>query len=149
MHCTIEKSLDCASVGAVGHADIRQFYDSVRLLRILRFLVRHGVCPSLAAACLRHQLLPVVHLPFSGSCIKVEKRSVGSLTGSRLAGMCARVPVKHLCFERSDYWKQFGFVTPRGTLSASTYVDNLFVAGKSCFAVAQILDDAADFLSSW
>jgi len=32
----------------------------------------------------------------------------------------------------------------------STYVDNVYVAGKSCFAVTSILDDASDFLlANW
>ena len=62
--------------------------------------------------------------------------------------MCARVPVEDVCCERAQFWGDFGFVTPRGTLSVSTYVDNVYVAGKSCYAASFILDDVGNFLSS-
>ena len=92
LQSVIEKSLDCNSIGAVGQADVKQFYDSLILLRILRFLVARGLDPSLAAACLRHQLFPRVVLKIVCSSTYFPVRSRGSLTGSRLAGVCARVP---------------------------------------------------------
>ena len=55
--------------------------------------------------------------------------------------MFARVPVEHLCAERAVHWQQGGFPSPNGILSMSTYVDNVYVAGKSCSAVSSILAD--------
>ena len=98
LHTVIEKSLDCSSVGAIGQADVKQFYDSLILLRIFRFLVARGLDPALAAACLRHQLFPRVDLKLGLCSSLILERSRGSLTGSRLAGLCARVPIEHMCY---------------------------------------------------
>ena len=39
-------------------------------------------------------------------------------------------------------------ITPTGVLTMSTYVDNVYVAAKSCYAASAILDDASMFLSA-
>ena len=147
LHSVVEKSLDQRSVGAIGQADVKQFFDSLNLLRIFRLLVSEGLSEPLAAACLRHQLLPKVLIKFGSASMTIQRRTMGSLTGSRLAGMSARVPVEHLCRERAAHWKDWGFPCPSGTLTLSTYVDNVYAAGKSCYAVSAILDDASSFLS--
>ena len=134
----VEKGLDYESKGAVAQSDIRQFYDSVNLLRIFRYLVSKGLPKSLAAACMRHQLLPQINVKFGAYSTCVGNRSVGCLTGSRLAGMAARVPVEHVCVERANIWSEWGFTTPHGVLTVSTYVDNLFAAGKSCYYACKI-----------
>ena len=43
---------------------------------------------------------------------------------------------------------QDGFQTPTGVITVSTFVDNVFAAGKSCAGVTRILDDVELFLSS-
>ena len=134
------------STGAVGQADIRQYYDSLHLLRVFRFLVDQGVPIALATACIRHQLLCRVRIRIGPSFAIIVRRTLGSLTGSRLAGMAARVPILHMCHTRVAVWKQYGFSTPCGKITMSTFVDNLYVAGKSCYTVSKILDDAEDFL---
>ena len=144
----IEKSLDLESNGAVGQSDIRQYYDSINLLRVFSFLVKRGLDYAIAAACLRHQLFCSLTIIIGEDVAQMATRTRGSLTGSRVAGISARVPVLHLCSERAEAWKSDGFRTPRGILTMSTFVDNLFVAGKSCAAVTRILDDAEQFLQS-
>ena len=37
---------------------------------------------------------------------------------------------------------------PSGRLTMSTFVDNLFVAGRSCNAVSKIFDDVEEFLNT-
>ena len=63
--------------------------------------------------------------------------------------MASRVPVEHVCKSRIIVWKKWGFPCPSGVLTSSTYVHNLFSAGKSCYAACQILDDAELYLSKW
>ena len=114
---------------------------------VFRFLVDHGLPLPLACACIRHQLLCTVRIK-TGSCYaEIGRRSLGSLTGSRLAGMAARVPVLHMCCTRASFWRTYGFPTPDGAMTMSTFVDNLFVAGRSCYGVSKILDDAEAFLA--
>ena len=138
----IEKGLDLESNASIGQSDIRAFYDSVLLLRSFQILVANGMELALAAACLRHQLLPSVFISIGSLVVPIGARSIGSLTGSRLAGMAARVPVQEVCCRRAAAWQQWGFVTPRAVLTMSTYVDNLFVASKSAYGASMILDDA-------
>jgi len=118
------------------------------LLRAFRFLVHGGLPHAIAAACLRHQMLPKIVVRIGTGFTHIGNRGVGSLTGSRIAGMAARVPIQHACCTREPYWRQFGFLTPSGRLTMSTYVDNLFVAGRSCHGVTCILDDVEVFLES-
>ena len=146
MASVIEKALDLESVGAVGQSDVRQFYDSINLLRIFIFLTDRGLDHPLAAACIRLQLLVSVRIKIGPGVAHIGRRCIGSLTGSRLAGMAAKVPILHLCNSRSVYWERFGFRTPSGVITMSTFVDNLFAAGRTCNAVSVILDDAEKFL---
>ena len=150
LSCVIEKGLDSHSKCAIGQADIRAYYDSINLLRVFNYLVEHGVPSSLAGACLSHQLLPWVYIDIGQLHIPIGARSVGSLTGSRLAGVAARVPVYEVCCRRSQVWEQWGFETPTATLTMCTYVDNLFTASKSAHMASLLLQDAADeLMSTW
>ena len=74
--------------------------------------------------------------------------TIGCLTGSRVGGAAARVRILHMCSERGAMWMQDGFQTPAGVITVSTFVDNIFAAGKSCAGVTRILDDVERFLSS-
>ena len=77
----------------------------------------------------------------------IASRSMGSITGSRMAGMAARVLVEHVCCERSLTWRKWGFPTPSGVLTVSTYLHNLFAASTSSYFACKILDDTAEFLN--
>ena len=86
-------------------------------------------------------------LPFADFVAKVANRSIGGLTGSRVAGALGRVPVEDMFVQKQRYWKQWGFGR---AIAAASFVDNIFVAGRSSTAAACILDDAASFLQqSW
>ena len=101
------------------------------------------------AAVVRHQLFTTVYisLPHTEFLAKVSNRSVGGLTGSRVAGALGRVPVEDMFVKRQEHWKRWGFGR---VISAASFVDNIFAAGRSATAVACILDDATNFLrQSW
>ena len=140
--------MDLKSVGAVGQSDVRQFFDSNNMLRVFSFLCRNGLPHALAAACIRHQMLPQIMLKLGDDLVNIGSRSIGSLTGSGFAGKAARVLIQHACCVREPYWRFYGFDTPTGCLTMSTFVDNLFVAGRACNAVSKIFDDAEEFLNT-
>ena len=107
LSAVIEKSLDLESNGAVGQSDIRQYYDSLNLLRVFSFLVKYGLDHDIAAACLRHQLLCSININIGQDVARITSRTRGSLTGSRVAGISARVPVLHLFSQRAESWRWF------------------------------------------
>ena len=94
LHLVIEKGLDTKSKAAVAQADIQAFYDSMRMLKIGLWLCIRGVPPEAVACMLRHQMLPEVTLHMGAASAAIRGRSVGGLTGSRLAGAFGRVPVE-------------------------------------------------------
>ena len=83
----IEAGLDMHSKSAVCQADLRRYYDSLPTLHIAMFLIQLGVCPMLVAACVVAQMCPDIHLAFLDSTCKISQRTLGALTGSRLAGV--------------------------------------------------------------
>ena len=93
LQAVIEKELDDHGRAAIAQEDIEKYYDSLRLLRVARWLQRNGATSATCAAMLRHQMLPQVTLAIGGIEVSFSNRSVGSLTGSRVAGALGRVPV--------------------------------------------------------
>ena len=142
----IEKSLDCHSHGAIAQSDIRQFYDSLSLVLVYHWLIEHSVPEVLAGSILRYQRLASARIQVGAATAYIPHRTIDCLTGSRTAGFVARIPVEHMVVKRHLHWEQWGFGTPYVVLSMATYVDNLFVAGKSSMAASQILDDAEQYL---
>ena len=150
LHLALEKALDDHSRGAIAQLDIEKYYDSIRLLIVGRWLVSHGCPVALAACALRQQMMPQVSLNISGVDVAIPARSCGSLTGSRVAGTLARVPVESTIQARHAHWKRWGFKCDRGALTVSTYVDNLYSVSHSLAGAIAILDDFAEVLaSSW
>ena len=134
------------SKAAIAQSDIQTFYDSLNLLKIAFWLVSNGV-PACAVACLlRHQLIPQVWLHTGDARIPVQNRSIGGLTGSRLAGCFGRIPVEDLIAQRSSAWRTCGFDVDNVPLMLCTYVDNLFSCSNSVRGATQILDDAEHYL---
>ena len=105
------------------------------------WLIEHNVPEVLAGLILRHQMLASVRIQVGAATAYIPHRTIGSLTGSRTAGFAACIPVEHMVVKRHLHLEQWGFGTPYVVLSMATYVDNLFVAGKSSMAASQILDD--------
>ena len=95
---------------------------------------------------LRHQMLPAIFLN-SGACqVEIGKRSLGALTGTRVAGLLGRVPVESTIKQRHQAWQEHGYQVEGSTLRVCTYVDNIFAAGRSLQGAITILDDFAEHL---
>ena len=105
LSAVIEKSLDLQSAGAVAQADIRQYYDSVVLLLVCQWLEQRGVPLALLAAALRHQMLPTLIIDVGACGVEIHGRSSGCLTGSRVAGLLARVPPVDVVQRRHEAWR--------------------------------------------
>ena len=105
----IEKALDQDSAGALAQADIQQYYDTVVLLLVCRWLEERGVPDRLLAMVLRHQMLPTVVINVGSSRATITGRSIGSLTGSRVAGVMSKIPPIDVIQLRSCDWEAYGF----------------------------------------
>ena len=150
-HCMsmiIEKGLDMESTGAVGTQDVRQYFDSVWLHLIYEWLVSKSVPINYCGEFLRHQLLPGVELVFGIQRVSIQGRVRGSLTGSRLAGLLARIPIEDVVSRCAHRWALFGFPTPLGTLKAATYIDNWIAPGRTPHGVVTILNEAEQELKA-
>ena len=92
-----EKGLDNRSSGAFSQCDVAAFYDNIDILLVAQWLLQappHELDPIAVAACVRWQLLPQVTVDVSIGKFQVRDRAGGSITGSRIAGALARVPVE-------------------------------------------------------
>ena len=136
-----EKAMDNHSKGGIAQSDIETFYDTLRILRICRWLHSKGLAIGVCVAALRMQMLPTVSLRTATVTIEISGRSSGGLTGSRTAGALSRVPVHDIIRRRGDLWAALGGTTVDGPVSLSTYVDNLFSIGDSPEAAVAIQVD--------
>ena len=142
----LEKGLDDFGRAAAAQCDIEKFYDSLPVMTIARFLIAKGMNASLASSLVRHQMCPQVALSCGSSNFSIGRRSIGGLTGSRVAGFLGRVPVEAIISERTPHWRKWGFSTGRISLCMSTWVDNLFSVSSSLPGALAILEDFETFL---
>ena len=142
----IEKALDSRSEGSVAQADIRCYFDSMPILRILKWLVQQGVDMALVAAVGRHQLLTSV-LVFSGqqSC-QVRARSRGGLTGSNLALLLSRIPVESAFSNLNDALSTCSYRLDCGSLKAAVYVDNIYTISRYASSTTMQMELVLSFL---
>ena len=82
-------------------------------------------------------------------------RCVGGLTGSRVAGALARIPVESCLAARAPLWRKWGFrlggAGDEGTvLCCATYIDNCFAVSSAPAGAVAILEDLEDtLLTTW
>ena len=114
LQTVMEKALDKRSEGGIAQADIAQYYDSLPVIKVARWLEAQGACHAFVAALVRHQMLPQLHLRIGPSSVLLARRTSGSLTGSRVAGALARVPVADACAQRHTTWQKWGFPCTNG-----------------------------------
>ena len=146
----VEKSLDFHSEGAIAQEDVRQHYDSIQCVLIFQWLVSNGCDIALAAACLRHQLLPPIVLKIRSATAIIANRCLGGLTGSRVAGQLGRVPVQAtiraiLPSLTNLAWCQHGV-----TLAVASYVDNVWFLSTNAYKATRMANlFEAQLLHHW
>ena len=142
----LEKGLDDFGCAAAAQCDIQQFYDSLPLVSIFLWLVGNGVPQGLAAAALRHQACPRIVLLAGAANAPIQNRCIGGLTGSRVAGVLARIPVESTFVERAPVWRKWGFPVQMkdgiwASLCCASYIDNCFAVSRTPAGAISILED--------
>ena len=148
LQCIIEKGLDEHGSAALAQSDIEKYYDSLPVLAIMRWLVQKGLHPGTAACLVRHQMCPHVLLACGSSEVAIKGRSIGGLTGSRIAGLLGRIPVESIVAERRGHWRQWAYEAGGDFFCLCTWVDNLFSASASLHGAINILEDFEHQLQS-
>ena len=136
----VEKALDLESQGAIAQEDDQQHYDTISCIRIFRWLIAQGCPSSVAAACLRHQVLPPILLNMSGFTSVVINRCSGGLTGSRVAGQLGRIPVQATLRQNLDDFLKLAWFYEGVALAAATFVDNVYFMSTSVGKATQMAD---------
>ena len=144
----VEKALDMESCGGLAQFDIRQFYDSLPLVRLYQYLLELGVDTCLVKAAMFHQLLPKLVVQLSSvtstsmdESSVVRHRATGGLTGSRTAGSLAKFIIACMMTSCRPQLLPYGFAS---CMFTSTWVDNIYTTGKSASAaleMARVLED--------
>jgi hypothetical protein len=147
LQSVIEKGLDSFGAGAVAQSDIEKYYDSLPILRIMRWLTSRGVPATEAACAVRHQMCPKVVLKIGSSEVIIAGRTVGGMTGSRTAGFLGRIPVESIMADRVPHWRRYGYQTKASPLCLCSWVDNLFSASDSLHGAIHILEDFESHLN--
>ena len=96
----------------------------------------------MAACYVRLQMLPGVTLHLGNLAVPIVNRSVGGITGTRVAGALGRAPVEHIISERQSHWRPMGFpIDSETSLSVCAYVDNIYSCSSSVQGAVEILED--------
>ena len=151
LQLVLEKGLDDHGCAAAAQCDIQQFYDSLPLVLIMLWLSDNGVPWALVTAAIRHQACPLIFMNACAAKAPVRNRCIGGLTGSRVAGMLARIPVESTFIERAHIWRRWGFPLSTDTgdrvvLCCASYVDNCFAVSTNPAGAICILEDLESVL---
>lgn len=93
-------------------------------------------------------MCPQIVLHVGSAQASIGNRTVGGLTGSRVAGCFGRVPVASVAVQRSTVWRAHGFHAGSDVMCLCTWVDNLFSAPGSLAGAICILEDFEEQLES-
>ena len=127
----VEKKMGSKSHGGVVQGDIERYYDSINVIRSCRRLIEAGVHPGHVAASCRLQSLPQVQLKVMSQHCTIVARTLGTLTGSRTAGILGRVPIEDVCRKHSTSLRRLGFSAGARVISLMSWIDNLYLLGPS------------------
>ena len=125
----LEKSHDCGSPCAIAQADVRSFYDKIDLLLLSRWLLFHA-CPGwLVAAVLVMQLGCMIQFRFGEEVAALRQRCRGSLTGSRIAGICGQAIMRDVMRQCSRLSVPYSLGGK--SFGIAVWVDNMYAIGAS------------------
>ena len=143
----VEKSLDCGSIGALVQEDVRGHFDTLSIPSIMQWLLRHDVDAALVGAAIRAQMLPAILIQCQAAECRIIGRSTGGLTGSRVAGSLARIPIEQTIADVAKIAGNQGFLAGSLRLTLASYVDNIFVLGKDGPSAVLIADKFEELLA--
>ena len=128
----------------------KSFYDTIRLVKVVWWIISNGGSKALVGALLRHQLVPSIVCRIASVEFTVAGRSIGGLTGSRVAGSCGRIPVESSVCKLYHSLAPLGFATGIASLTSATFVDNIYAFSSNAVdAVQQLVLIKEDLKSCW
>ena len=151
-HCIqvfLEKAIDSNSQGCVAQSDIQKYYDTLPIWRIMQWFLSKLAHKGKLFAALRHQAFTSISVavPFTNSRPRIRNRCIGGLTGSRTAGVFARLPVEDAVSTHAQSWLDRGLGFQK-LVSIGTWVDNAFALSDSVNGATMLLDELESYLRS-
>lgn len=150
----VERGLDDRSNIGIATMDIRHYYDSLDIPKILRTIagdMHDDGSFSFVQAILRIQCLTSLRIEGGPEVFDISPRAMGSLIGSRIVVALGRVPVLHCLEKLRDQLKFQGSPVSNGTnLAAATYVDNIYAVaptGNGAVGMLNLLEGS--LLEEW
>lgn len=138
--------MDSRSHGATTQTDVKQYYDSVNIPRILNEPQTRQGPVALLRALLRAQLLTIAHVHHSDEAIMISGRSRGTFTRTRGAVALGRAPGEAaLAATEKQRVRVSWRLDDQHPFGVASYVDNLVAVGESpaqvCFQLEVIVSE--------
>ena len=94
-------------------------------VKLITWLSSHGLASHKCAAVIRHQILTDIRVVLrdASQFPSISLRGIGCLTGSRVAGALARIPIESMFLEYQNSWLPCGF---EAKLVGAAWVDIIF-----------------------
>ena len=127
----LEKMLDDRSNGCCVQADVKQYFDPIGVLSIANWLEAQHFPKSIIAAIIRQQLTQLIFRhdkPHACAENVSRNKALSTLTGFRVAGALARIPIVALALAHVDAWRQHLF---HAAMSMASWLDNLLFMGRT------------------
>ena len=120
---------------------------AISLLLLYHWLIKFGACKARVLAALRHQLFTSVDvlLPHCTHSYRIRNRAIGGLTGSRIAGSLARIPIESMLTCKAATWLQSGFLRK---ITVCSWIDNLLAFSSTTAGAIGMLMECEDYLKS-
>lgn len=149
---TIERGLDNFSRAAIATMDIRHYFDSLDIPKIMGLLLHNAEFlkrTTFAQACLRIQNLTSLRIDCGPEAFGIPPRTKGSLTGSRIAVALSRAPILETLRKLQAKVKPLGFQVSGGKkLAVATYVDNICAVSQTGNGAIAMLTHIEETLKS-
>ena len=144
----IEKGLDGYSTVGVSQADVRQYFDLIKVGKASKVLhEEYEVEEEVAAMVARCHLLPKLELNIRGTIWQVPRRKRGLLTGATSSPMLARLPIERSAKRCLPKWQLLALELREeencemGRICFSHWADNLYEYGTDPASAMQVLEE--------
>ena len=118
----------------LAQGDISAYYDSIKAIKNAHWMLSYGGEQALfwAYVFLRLQMLPEIRLTAGSLCLfSINCRTVGTLTGSRIAVAAGRLPTESVACHLAETWKPLGVQTDGASVTFACWVDSYYSFGSS------------------
>ena len=141
----LQKSSDSGCPCAVAQADIRAFYDRVDVTLIVKWLIWKRCPPWLRCAVLVLQMCSGIEFAHLDASLRLRPRARGTLTGSRVAGVCGQLVVRDVLAQVEKVVRPYELLSHHFQLA--TWVDNIYSLGGNPGEACQRLEVFGRYLA--